>query len=284
MRKILSSFVIILPFINVIAFANEFQPEKQIGGDTLQTVAVEATKKPALHPYRALSAGMDVFEEYHSLAPAASLRYRLIKYADANKYAINTDGLRLSIAGSETSVPLPITPDGTFILPRSQSAFDDNADLMLNRKKQLYDGKSDVRTPGVPANMRRLGDIRLECRVEEAVMKKEMNFLQRGAFSIALLGSMCDSRNILRWHDAPGRLERAMIVFGDRRQKIKSSRYSFQAPIADKSWPDDAMIEFIFAGPPSVDEFAQQAIYLLGSMNNWDTENIFDSSGFSVGS
>jgi hypothetical protein len=259
MRKL----AITLSLVCAAASAAEPQVENPEGENEVQAVVVEGTHDPLRHPYRAMWEGLDAFEKYHQLAPEASLRFRVAKNSDLNEYAINTDGLSVRIAGNDTSMTLPIASDGTFSLPRNQAAFDENADLMLNKKAQLYNGSPDVRTPGIAANMRRLGDLRLECRVGEAIAKKEMNFFQRTAINVLVLGNdLCEisKKNFGYSLAAPGRLASATIVSGDRRQVLPSRRYDFDVPVGDKSWPDDALIEFEFAGPPSVEQFAQQPI------------------------
>ncbi len=273
MRKL----VITLFLVSAAASAAEPQVEKQESGNQVQEVVVEDTHDPLRHPYRAIWEGMDAFEKYHQLAPNASLRFRVFKNNDLNKYAIDTEGLSVRIAGDETSMTIPIAADGTFALPKNQAAFDENADLMLNKKEKLYGGSPEVRTPGIAANMRRLGDLRLECQVGVAIAKKEMNFFQRAAINVLVLGKdLCEinKNNFSYSVAAPGRLASATIVSGDRRKILPSRRYDFDAPIADQSWPDDALIEFEFADPPSLEQFAQQPIYLRGTMNDWGTANL----------
>jgi hypothetical protein len=47
----------------------------------------------------------------------------------------------------------------------------------------------DVRTPGVPATMRRLGDLRLECRVLVDIAKNYLGFLFRASINTLMLTS-----------------------------------------------------------------------------------------------
>jgi hypothetical protein len=168
-------------------------------------VAVNGTKDPGLKPYRIMSGGLDAFDEYRSHAPEAVLRFRLSKHGERNWYAENWDGVRLRMAGNDSAIPVPIAVDGTFILPRSQQAYDDDADLILNQKKSLIRFSADVRTPGVPENARRLGDNRLECQVMMGIGKKELGFARRAVFNTIFLGGhWCSSKRATYGFPLPG--------------------------------------------------------------------------------
>lgn len=245
---------ILLSFIAFPLLCAASDPEQSSGvipnsPDGIQVISISATKDPELMSYRTLLAGVDAFEAHHELAPGVPfLRFKLSpSSATETAYA---EGLSLRIQGNDTSIPVPIAADGSFSLPRSQSAYDEGADLILNKKKGSFRGREEVRTPGIPENMRRLGDLRLECEVRIAMAKSEMNFLQRTAITTALMGSdWCQSKHVSRMSPASAALDSATVVFGERRLALQiapDKRY-FMAPIADKKWPDDALIEFQFS-------------------------------------
>jgi len=123
------------------------------------SVEVQGVKNPDMRSYRAVVAGLDAFEEHHALAPAVpELRFRLSARGSAELPA--GDALYLRIVGNGEPIPVPVTADGSFTVPRVQSAVDDDADLVLNRKKGVLKGRPDIRTPGLAENVRRLGDLR----------------------------------------------------------------------------------------------------------------------------
>ncbi len=90
----------------------------------------------------------------------------------------------------------------------------------------------------------RLGDLRLECKVLIAAVKNELGFVARAAISSVVGGSdWCDAKAGTFWHATPATINGATIVSGARRAVLKSKDESFLPPLADTSWPDDALIE-----------------------------------------
>ena len=111
--------------------------------------------------YRNIVSGMDVFEKNRSLAPAASLRFKILE----RKAGVSLNGLTLQIVGDHTKIPVPIDKDQVFDLARNADAASDRAVLTSNRKSGSLTWRAEIRSPGVPANARRLGDLLLECKV-----------------------------------------------------------------------------------------------------------------------
>ena len=210
----------------------------------VETVAVSTIKDPALRPYRRMVRGLDVWDEKRALAPHASLRFEL--WTQDGKPA-QPDGLQLRIAGDKVDMTLPLDADATFVLPRSQEAFDDDADLLLNRKKDQIRWRPRVRTPGVPENARRLGDLRLECEVSVAVRKEEIPFLYRAGAVAA--GGMCNLPMVGYIYRAPRRLLSATVVAGERKAALglHENGNGYMAPLRDKSWDNEALVVYEFA-------------------------------------
>jgi hypothetical protein len=75
------------------------------------------------------------------------------------------DGLALQIVGEHTNIAVPLAADHTFVVPRNADAANDKAVVRFNRKAKSLAWRADIRSPGVPANARRLGDLLLECKV-----------------------------------------------------------------------------------------------------------------------
>jgi hypothetical protein len=155
---------------------------------------------------------------------------------------------------------VPVSSDGWFTVPRSQAAYEQNADLVLNQKKGTYKFSVEVHTPGLPENVRRLGDLRLECKVELAIIKEEIPFwIVALGNSVLMTTDWCGKEKL---GDEPFKfgftslkpLLAATLVSGDRSQKLESGKRSYQVPLADRSWPDDALIQLEFAPPESATE------------------------------
>src|SRR5204862_771037 len=72
---------------------------------------------------------------------------------------------KVHVVGRSFDQPVAVAPDYTFTLPRERKALDEDAVVQSERKAQTMTWRADIRTPGLPANVRRLGDLRLECEV-----------------------------------------------------------------------------------------------------------------------
>ena len=223
------------------AAAEEAQP---------QVVQINAVKNPEIRSYRAVEAGLDAFDEYHHIAAAVpELRFRLVLHDDQGEPG-QAPGLRL--AGDDFSMPIPISPSGHFTVPRSAAARDADASLILNRKKNTFRASVDIRTPGLADNVRRLGDLRLECKVAIAIAKKEVSLLAVAAANIMLgTGDWCSKLGGTGSgisYQAQDILASATLVQGDRRLALKTSKRDFTVPVGDASWANDALVELSFAG------------------------------------
>lgn len=211
-------------------------------------IAVNAIKNPEMRSYRAVVAGLDKFEDEHALAPTAQgLRFRVIVERGADGSA---EPLQARIAGDELSIPLPVDPDGLFTVPRSEAAYDARADLLLNRRKGSFRIVPDVRSAGLPDNVRRLGDLRLECKVMVAIAKEEIPF-----WAVAAINGLLLSRD---WcanlgeqshmsYKAAAPLASAVIRHGERSESLKANGRTFHVPVSAKAWPDDALVTLEYA-------------------------------------
>lgn len=258
--------------------------------DKVAEVAVTGTRNPELKPYRVMSAGLDAFDEYRALAPNAPLKFSLLRHADATGDQASRNGVNLRLTGTNTAIPIPVAADGTFILPRSKEAFDDDADLVVNQKKSLVHFWLEVRTPGVPPNARRLGDLRLECQVIMAIAKKELNFAQRTLATTALrTGNWCMAPQAKIGTPLPDWSIKTTLTYGATQKLLGPNGKYFFAPIQDKSLPDDALIAFESWGGASAERkqafLAQWPLYLKSSANKWGAGPLFqmhDKSVFSA--
>lgn len=210
-------------------------------------VEVKGIKNPQLRSYRAVAAGLDAFDKHHALAPMVDqLRVRLAP-SYKNKGA-SVDGITMHIVGKGEPIAVPQDANGLYMIPRDEAARKENADLILNRKKDLFQGHVVLRTPGLAANVRRLGDLRLECKVSVAIVKEEIPFYWNGFLNGVFRSSDWCATNDFVWDaSSTGRLAGAILVWGERRQAIKFDDARFSTPVGDRSWPDDALVELAFA-------------------------------------
>lgn len=211
-----------------------------------QVVEVSGVKNPELKPYKQMLKGIVAFETFHQLAPRAELKFQLV--SDTKLVAFDT--VQLSISGDNTHVPLSVQADGSFVLPKLQSAADDNAEIVSNKTKGLLRWRGHILTPDLPPNTRRLGDMRLECEIGWAVNREDMSFFARTG--VGLLGGLCHSTKIGLRYQAPQPLTAVTMVSGERRKELpvdpKNARV-FWPLLADTSWDDDTLVVYQFAEP-----------------------------------
>lgn len=222
----------------------------------VRSVEINAVRNPEMKSYRAVVAGLDAFDEYHQqMAPGApGLRFLVV---ERDEHPAGEQALALRIASDNDSFPVPVSADGYFSVPRSQAAYDSKADLVFNRKKHSFRINPDIRTAGLPANVRRLGDLRLECKVMVAIAKEEMPFWLNATINTLLMstnwcGAKVRDKYIDFGYDAAAPLAGAMLRNGERTEAVKTTKSGYVVPIGDPSWPDDALIELQFAADTDV--------------------------------
>lgn len=235
-------------------------------------VVVPGTKVALTWPWRTLAAGMEEFDDERDLAPHARLRFRLLLAEGVTAL----DGVALTLVDGATHTPVPATPDGYFTLSHERHA--DDATLAANRNGGQFDAnrmpQPDIRTPGLPENVRRLGDLRLECRIKMAMAKDTLGFAKSALISTMVGWNWCAPR-MAKYGEAEK--DSAVQEGGKGRRKVNEAGYSVTAavsaqratlrygartidlplrrattakvPIGDTSWPDDALVTFEPATP-----------------------------------
>jgi hypothetical protein len=227
---------------------------------------ISALREPVRKSYRRMLEGASLFAARQHLAPAAALRFKLLP----RKPGTAMEGIELAVAADSLAIPLQVAADRTFVLERSALALKENAQVVPNRKAGTLTWRADVRTPGLPADVRRLGDLRLEC---EAGMKSGLISNYPSGF-FGWLEEMFGKGPEFCHRPKPRYLffaERALfgvtLVDGARREalplemlyagasrdpKWKEDRYcdcealfdrTYFVPLGDTSWPDDTRVE-----------------------------------------
>ena len=231
-------------------------------------VVVTAMRDPVSKSYRRMVEGMELFERRRQLAPAASLRFKLLP----RKYGTTLEDVALEIAADSVAIPVRVAADRTFTLERDPVALRENAKVMPNRKSGTMTWRADVRTPGLPANTRRLGDLRLECEVgmeSDLISTYPAGFLGWLDRLVLAEGPRYCRRAAPRYlFFAERALFSVTLVHGARRESVpadrlwggatrdknwkKDLRYcdceslfdrSYFLPLGDESWPDDTLVE-----------------------------------------
>ena len=244
--------------------AADRQEKSPAGTTELPPVQVKALREPVEKSYRKIVQGMDVFERRRNLAPNASLRFKLLpRHRDTNM-----QGIALSIEGESVSIPVAIAPDNTFVLERSPQALREDAVVTPNRQARTLTWRTDIRTPGLPPNTRRLGDLRLECHIgmEAGLVSNARSIVAEMVRAVTDAG-YCDQRVPEYFFFAERPLWSVMLVHGNRRAFLPVDymyagisreamtagdlRYcdcevlidrAYYAPLGDRSWPDDTLL------------------------------------------
>lgn len=218
-------------------------------------VHINAVKNPEMHAYRAIVAGLDMFDDQHALAPAVPRL--LFKVRSRNGKPLDAPLPTAKLTADDFDLALPVDADALFVVPRNQQAWDSKAELRLSRKRKDVRVGPWVRTPGLLENQRRLGDLRLECKVMIAIAKEEIPFWADALIdSLILTRDWCSffKNEDRKWSvETPARLSSAVLHEGDRSKALEVEGRSFEVPLADPSWGNDAMIDLVFApaDPPA---------------------------------
>ncbi|NHZ93731.1 hypothetical protein F2P45_32740 [Massilia sp. CCM 8733] len=237
----------------------------------MPTVIVPYVRDPVDKSYRKMMAGVARFEREHALAPAASLRFKLLPRLPTT----DMRGVAVRIAGERLSVPLALDGDNSFVLPRNEEALRDDAAVLANRRGDSLTWRAAIHSPGVAPGTRRLGDLRLECRVgiEAGLISNSSPMFGWLSDALSNAGQVCTSAdgNYLFFAERPvfavtvrhgaraevlpfnmlyagGRLTADDLRFCDCQVLLERSYY---APIFDTRWPDDATVEFEYMDGPA---------------------------------
>lgn len=217
-------------------------------GDTARqemqpVVDVQGTRDPDLRPYRTMLKGLDAYADHQRLAPGAPLRFMLFPATPQARL----DGVTLHLSADNLSIPVPLAADGGFTLTRDKTAYDANADLVSNKKRDTLRWRADIHTPGLPQNVRRLGDLRLECEIRWAVEQDDLPFVRRKLFRLA--GGPCHSSLIHVPFPVFRKLLAVQARSGERTLDIRvtDDRQRYVPPLHDLSWEDDTLLTITYA-------------------------------------
>lgn len=129
----------------------------------LVAVQGEGTAARESKPVADLLDALDTFErERARYAPQAEFRIRVLPRHDLRE----AEAIALELRHGHTRMPIALDALGRFSIPPDWRQLPKDAvvrsPLPLGRLSWMV----DVRTPGLPAHSRRLGDLRLECRAD----------------------------------------------------------------------------------------------------------------------
>ena len=234
--------------------------------DSLAPVSVSGMRDTVDKSYRKMLEGMDLFEKLHAMAPSAQLRFKLLPRLQDT----DMSDIVLKIVGDSISMPVPVAADHTFELQRRDKALAEDAAVIPNRKAGSMTWRTDIRTPGLPPNTRRLGDLRLECQVgmEAGLVSNNRSVLDQLGELLHTATDNCNANDphYFFFSDRPlfgvtmraGRREQPLSIdllyAGISRHRKSESDLAhcdcqvlldrtFFLPLGDRSWPDNTLVE-----------------------------------------
>jgi len=239
-----------------------------------EAVVVRAVRDPVDKSYRRMVEGMELFEALHKMAPRAELRYKLLP----RKRDTAMDGIALSIVGDSFEVPVAVADDRTFTLERRKDALREDAAVRPDRKARSLTWRAEVRTPGLPPDTRRLGDLRLECRVglEAGLVSEDPSLLGGLMKLIRQSGEFCDGTEDVRYLFFSERpLFGLTLRSGERSETLSVGQLyagllhgllpkdeipycdcevlldrAYELPLGERRWPDDTLVELHYMDEP----------------------------------
>lgn len=207
-------------------------------------IHIKGLRNPEDLAYASFVAAQQAYEENRRYAPDAPLLFQIKSHSG------QFDGLRITIAGDNTFIPVPYDEAGQFTVPYDKAALQDDAMVTTDKKHGELYWLPVIRTPGLPPDTLRLGDLRLSCRVSWALEKGDASIATRMMWG--LMGG-CNSNSFTTLGlPQPGMLVR--LVSGDKAEVLAvkggdehyvAHRTRWQPPLGDAAWPDDTRVEFL---------------------------------------
>lgn len=260
------------PLVLLLAASAPPQPEVALDRVQVQGEAAIAREKKTLGQ---LFQAQALFDRYRALAPAAELKFQVYARTQADA----APSLDLGLMAPTGRQPLALDAEDRFVIDPAWRALPDRTEL----RSRLADGRvtwrPDIRTPGVPDGERRLGDLRLQCRV---------GFGSGVARGTSWLGGLLDfsfddcwDRDWSPSNFADRPVFAVTLVHGERRLRLSARllhglrddggpRYDwgyslrermFRLPIGDERWPDDTRVVFeAMDDPPAAPDPALAAL------------------------
>jgi hypothetical protein len=204
-------------------------------------VEVSSQKGLELKSYSQMQKGLKAYAEYNKLAPNSELFFILIPRSKKQ----SLEGVTMRLASDETSINIPIDADGKFQLPDIALKHEDEYDLILNKPKGQFYFKPYVKSANLSDDVKRLGDLRLECQVRWAVEKQDVSIVFSAHVNLFASGNPCTSRAVNVMYFAPSSISKVILnSSASTLEKKIDSKGQYSLPIWDTRIIDDALINY----------------------------------------
>jgi len=192
--------------------------------------------------YQLLQTAQDLFERHTATrAPGATLTFSLPK-VDATQ-----TGNQVEIVRANKRIVLPMVSNTTFALVRDAEAAESDAMVVVNRyfpRGVMNHPNVQVRSPGLPDGVRRMGDLRLSCAAQMEMAKAEGLKLRALVATASLFGlGMCDTLEVTKI-DVPTGSYDTVTIEDDGRRLVQSVAQANLLQLGDKKWSDNARISY----------------------------------------
>lgn len=247
-------------------------PDARLGRVEVQGESATPRERKTLGQLRRAEA---LFERHRALAPQAVLHFKV----HARRQAEAAPSLALGLMTPDGRQPVVLDDQDRFVLDPAWRALPEHTEL----RSRLADGRvtwrPDIRTPGVAEGERRLGDLRLQCRVGFG------SGIARGSTGWGRwLSFATDDCGDIDWspsHFADRPVFTVTLVHGERRLPLSNRllhglrddggpdfdwgfslrERMFRLPLGDAAWPDDTRVVFeAMDDPPAPPDPALQAL------------------------
>lgn len=215
------------------------QEEGEVSGTPLTAIEVSGQASTVLATYRQVMAGMDAFDRGIALAPDAKLSFQVL----VAKQGTSGKGVRLELLGEHMRMSLPFAGKGRWTIPRDAAALADEANVVVNRKKDALKMQAEVQSPGLDEDTLRLGDLRLACKVTQAIRLAGMSFIERTLKRALVHG--CDAMTLTASLNTRSRFLGYSLRNGERVSEsdtVNTVDNTVRIPLQDLGWPDDTLV------------------------------------------
>ena len=207
----------------------------------------QPTAQPMAWRYQLLQTAQKFFDKHvASQAPGAILAFSLPKVDPTQ------DNNRVEIVRSDKNVILPLLSNTTFVLVPDAESADSDAMVVVNRNFPIGEFNHpnlQVRSPGLPDGVRRMGDLRLACAAQIEMAKEEGFKFRAAVMAVSLFGlSACDKLEVAKIDPPAGPYDTVTIEEGDRRLVQQAAQPNL-LKLGDKNWSDNARISYTLNSP-----------------------------------
>ncbi|UVW29525.1 hypothetical protein [Massilia sp. H6] len=205
-----------------------------------------AQAKPMAWSLQLLEKGKHVFDKRGpKKAPGATLSFRL------PKVDVDQGENQVVIVRADRRIPVTMLSNNTFVLGQDNLGKSSDALVVVNRnfpKGEFNHPLVQVRSPGLPGGVRRMGDLRLSCEAQMEMAKGEGFKFRALVGAVNMFGfDICKELEITKL-DAPSSKYDTVTVEDGNRRLVQAAKDKNVVELGDNAWSDDARISYTLNG------------------------------------